>query len=319
MATPLFPWCSVCLGRGRNSPPQAEQACKGRAQQLLHREQQTRMGTGGQHICPEPLERRPPPCQGGRQPAWARSGGCACAELGVPRPLGPRPPLRGAHPEVKVKVRARAGSTVGPYGWPPHSSMASSWSARSSNMLPMSSRMLPVLFSSMEEGLRVGMHQPGGAAQVPLLKAPWLPSNPLLTPAGWLRLSLPVHPRATPCARPALPTPGPRYLPRALPVLLPDLLLHGLQRCSQTRTSLLQLLPSAVPGRSTVWSCWGSGGHGSRSARRLGGYVQRGCPWGRGLGGAGALRGRRASRLDKGCGRLACRRGHRRGGGAAGL
>lgn len=39
-------------------------ACMGRAQHLLHREQQTGMGTSGQHICPEPLERPPPPCQG---------------------------------------------------------------------------------------------------------------------------------------------------------------------------------------------------------------------------------------------------------------
>lgn len=72
----------------------------------------------------------------------------------APRPRGPaRLPAhaapRGAHPEVKVSVRARRGR-------PRHSSMASSWSARSSNMLPMSSRMLPVLFSSAAEGLRAG-------------------------------------------------------------------------------------------------------------------------------------------------------------------
>lgn len=92
---------------------------------------------------------------------------CLC-RAGRARPLGPHPPLVGACPEVKVKVR---GVWVGPRGWLPHSSMASSWSARSSNMLPMSSRMLPVLFSSMEEGLRVGMHQWGGVAQAPLLRA----------------------------------------------------------------------------------------------------------------------------------------------------
>lgn len=60
-------------------------------------------------------------------------------------------------------------------------------------MLPMSSRMLPVLFSSMEEGLRVGMHQWGGMAQAPLLRARRLHSNPLLNHPGWLRLPIPVH------------------------------------------------------------------------------------------------------------------------------
>lgn len=60
----------------------------------------------------------------------------------------------GAHPEVKVSVRAGAqAARADPrHGRPRHSSMASSWSARSSNMLPMSSRMLPVLFSSAAEG-----------------------------------------------------------------------------------------------------------------------------------------------------------------------
>lgn len=70
----------------------------------------------------------------------------SCASAGVEQS---RPPaLGGTHPEVKVSVRAGAlGRRVG-RGWPPHSSMASSWSARSSNMLPMSSRMLPVLFTA---------------------------------------------------------------------------------------------------------------------------------------------------------------------------
>lgn len=54
-----------------------------------------------------------------------------------------------------------------------YSSMASSWSARSSNMLPMSSRMLPVLFCSTTElhtkhRAQLGQHGTGLHSQVTL-------------------------------------------------------------------------------------------------------------------------------------------------------
>ena len=94
---------------------------------------------------------------------------CLCrgwAARARPCPPGPRRPSalparaapRGAHPEVKVSVRAGGPGRRGRARreQPRHSSMASSWSARSSNMLPMSSSMLPVLFSSADEGLGAG-------------------------------------------------------------------------------------------------------------------------------------------------------------------
>lgn len=71
-----------------------------------------------------------------------------------PAPRPPRPPTcaapRNAHPEVKVSVQPEPRQHRWAQHVPHHSSMASSWSARSSNMLPMSSRMLPVLFSEAE-------------------------------------------------------------------------------------------------------------------------------------------------------------------------
>lgn len=137
------------------------------AQQLLHREQHTDGYPLGS-ICPEPLgpparqSSRPglPPGPRGRElclcrgwaawPAPARLAGCPLRPAACAAP-------RGARPEVKVSVRREPGRRGrARSGRPGHSSMASSWSARSSNMLPMSSRMLPVLFSSAAGRLRTG-------------------------------------------------------------------------------------------------------------------------------------------------------------------
>lgn len=141
------------------------------AQQLLHREQQTGTGT---HRAAASVQSPWVPRPGSlpRSASCLGPGGrsCACAGTGQhdpppprgpgrlsPAPRPPRPPTmptcaapRSAHPEVKVSVQLEPRQHRWAQRVPHHSSMASSWSARSSNMLPMSSRMLPVLFSEAE-------------------------------------------------------------------------------------------------------------------------------------------------------------------------
>lgn len=125
-------------------------------------------------------------------------------------------------------------------------------------MLPMSSRMLPVLFSATADGLR--------AARVSQEERPEPCS--LAPPASEPR----PPPSLAPPSGPA-PPPSPRgapHLPRALPVFLPYLLLYRLQRCGQARAGLLQLLPRAVPGRGAVGG--NGGGSGGGGPRGLGGH-----------------------------------------------
>lgn len=209
--------------------------------------------------------------------------------------------------------------------------MASSWSARSSNMLPMSSRMLPVLFSATAEGLGVC------ARELPQRGRP-RPDTPPCLPRRFLRAHTHTHAAphnapTTPHNQRVLPTPDqvlrpcplpqtPKslwcpHLPCALSILLPDLLLHRLQRRCQACARLLQLLPRAVPGRGAVERGRNPGGGDSCSRTRwLGRHVQRRHAGGRGLGGAGAQRRRRAGWLGEGSGRLARRRRRGRRAGA---
>lgn len=103
-------------GLGRGQPSTRLEAAV-LAQQLLHREQQTGLGTTGQRVHPEPLETLARRSRRRAGLGRAGTGVVLVPGLGSPARRCRPPAPGGARPEVKVSVRAGAPGGGGSDSW----------------------------------------------------------------------------------------------------------------------------------------------------------------------------------------------------------